>query len=126
MNLNCNTNIVKVMDVYSCNKEFYCYCLLLMLQLTVYSKNKIYLITLDTSLKEKFKFFFIHSTHSGLRGQSTNGQFQSCFHKTQQHHAGILLAYRIKTVIIGVCLKGPKHDQVGYEFFYIKQTRIVR
>jgi len=45
------------MDVYSCNKEFYCYCLLLMLQLTVYSKNKIYLITLDTSLKEKFKFF---------------------------------------------------------------------
>jgi hypothetical protein len=23
-------------------------------------------------------------------------------------------------------LKGPKHDQVGYEFFYIKQTRMVR
>jgi len=25
-----------------------------------------------------------------------------------------------------VLLKGPKHDQVGYEFFYIKQTRMVR
>jgi hypothetical protein len=25
-----------------------------------------------------------------------------------------------------ICLKGPKHDQVGYEFFYIKQTRMVR
>ncbi len=23
-------------------------------------------------------------------------------------------------------LKGPKHDQVGCEFFYIKQTRMVR
>ncbi len=23
-------------------------------------------------------------------------------------------------------LKGPKHDQVGYEFFYIKQTSMVR
>jgi hypothetical protein len=26
----------------------------------------------------------------------------------------------------GTRLKGPKHDQVGYEFFYIKQTRMVR
>jgi hypothetical protein len=25
-----------------------------------------------------------------------------------------------------VPLKGPKHDQVGYEIFYIKQTRMVR
>ncbi len=23
-------------------------------------------------------------------------------------------------------LKGPKHDQVGYDFFYIKQTPMVR
>ncbi len=27
---------------------------------------------------------------------------------------------------IYVCLKGPKHDQVEGEFFYIKQTRMVR
>ena len=27
---------------------------------------------------------------------------------------------------ISYTLKGPKHDQVGYEFFYIKQTRMVR
>ena len=26
----------------------------------------------------------------------------------------------------GKHLKGPKHDQVGCEFFYIKQTRMVR
>jgi hypothetical protein len=37
----------------------------------------------------------------------------------------IFMKYRIRR-IDALTLKGPKHDQVGYEFFYIKQTRMVR
>ncbi len=36
------------------------------------------------------------------------------------------LALTLDSSEVDWLLKGPKHDQVGYEFFYIKQTPMVR
>jgi hypothetical protein len=66
----------------------------------------------------------LRNRKEGLRkGDGERGVYQSpiaCQHKKSKKNQVRIRSTNVKD------LKGPKHEQVGYEFFYIKQTPMVR